>query len=233
MAQAVEAAWKAGIVVVVAAGNEGRNNSFGNQGYGTIHSPGNHPSVITVGAMRTLGTVSRADDMVATFSSKGPTAVDHIVKPDLVAPGNLITTVAPHKKATLAKSLPDNFVDRSVYQIGVQASKSTDYFTLSGTSLATPVVSGAAALLLQREPGLTPDQVKARLMKTASKIHRANAPAAGFTAVHDLFTVGAGYLNIEAALNNRDLPVGLAVSPRTMFDAATQTVRLVSDSTVI
>ena len=55
---AVEKAWKAGIVVVVAAGNEGRNNSVGNDGYGTIASPGNDPYVITVGAMKTASSLS-------------------------------------------------------------------------------------------------------------------------------------------------------------------------------
>ncbi len=90
---AVKAAWKAGIVVVVAAGNNGRNNDFGTSGYGTISSPGNSPYVITVGAMKTQDTPSRSDDQIATYSSKGPTLIDRIVKPDLVAPGNLIVSV--------------------------------------------------------------------------------------------------------------------------------------------
>jgi len=87
LCQAVERAWAAGIVVVVAAGNRGRDNSFNTNGYGTIGSPGNDPYVITVGAMRDMGTVSRADDLIASYSSKGPTALDKVVKPDLVAPG--------------------------------------------------------------------------------------------------------------------------------------------------
>jgi serine protease AprX len=87
---AVEKAWKAGIVVVVAAGNDGRDNSFGNQGYGTIGAPGNDPYVITVGAMKTEGTYTRTDDLIASYSSKGPTQVDHVVKPDVVAPGNQV-----------------------------------------------------------------------------------------------------------------------------------------------
>ena len=88
LCQAVESAWKAGIVVVVAAGNQGRNNSAGTNGYGTITAPGNDPYVITVGAMNTEGTLGRADDKMTTYSSKGPTLFDHVVKPDLVAPGN-------------------------------------------------------------------------------------------------------------------------------------------------
>ena len=93
LCQAVEAAWKAGIVVVVAAGNEGRNNSAGTQGYGTIAAPGNDPYVITVGAMKTKGTVGRSDDAIASYSSKGPTLLDHVAKPDLVAPGNQIVSL--------------------------------------------------------------------------------------------------------------------------------------------
>ena len=93
LCKAVEAAWKAGIVVVVAAGNDGRNNSAGTNGYGTIMAPGNDPYVITVGAMKTMGTYSRSDDLIASYSSKGPTLIDHIVKPDLVAPGNRVVSL--------------------------------------------------------------------------------------------------------------------------------------------
>ena len=88
----------AGIVVVVAAGNNGKDSN-GNKIYGQIHSPGNEPSVITVGAANTFGTDGRNDDGVATYSSRGPTRsfvtdadgvkhYDNIVKPELVAPGN-------------------------------------------------------------------------------------------------------------------------------------------------
>jgi serine protease AprX len=89
LCQAVEQAWKAGIVVIVAAGNDGRNNNAGTNGYGTITAPANDPYVITVGAMNTKGTLSRADDQIASYSSKGPTLFDHIVKPDLVAPATV------------------------------------------------------------------------------------------------------------------------------------------------
>ena len=77
LCQAVEAAWRAGITVVVAAGNMGRDNSLGTQGYATIASPGNDPFVITVGAMNANYTTWRSDDKIASYSSKGPTAVDH------------------------------------------------------------------------------------------------------------------------------------------------------------
>src|SRR5689334_1939709 len=93
LCQAVEAAWKAGIVVVVAAGNDGRTNYATLNGYGTITAPGNDPYVITVGAMNTKGTPDRSDDVMTSYSSKGPTAIDHIVKPDLVAPGNKVISL--------------------------------------------------------------------------------------------------------------------------------------------
>jgi serine protease AprX len=80
---------------------------------------------------------------------------------------------------------------------------SNDYFRLSGTSMATPVVSGAAALLIQQQTSITPDQVKAKLMKTATKA--LNLYSTGISAKDkqrfsnqsDIFTVGAGYLNIR------------------------------------
>jgi serine protease AprX len=88
LCQAVERAWQAGIVVVAAAGNNGRYQA--SNGYATIGSPGIDPFVITVGAMKTMQTLGRGDDLIATYSSKGPTLVDHVVKPDLVAPGNKV-----------------------------------------------------------------------------------------------------------------------------------------------
>ena len=156
LCKAVESAWKAGIVVVTAAGNEGRNDSNHTSGYGTVIAPGNDPFVITVGAMKTAGTVGRTDDLIASYSSKGPTMIDHVVKPDLVAPGNRVVSVKLNMNSLMESQFPANEV-------------TSDYFTLSGTSMAAPVVSAAAAILLQKNPSLTPDQVKARLMKTASK----------------------------------------------------------------
>src|SRR6202167_678404 len=168
LCQAVEAAWKAGITVVAAAGNMGRDNSIGTMGYATINSPANDPYVITVGAMNANGTPWRSDDKIASYSSKGPTLLDHVVKPDLVAPGNNVVSLLASPNCTLATEHPDTLISASTYEKGVSG-LSSDYFKLSGTSMATPVVSGAAALLVTEEPSLGPDQIKARLMKTATK----------------------------------------------------------------
>lgn len=101
LCQAVEKAWKSGIVVVVAAGNNGRDNTMGTQGYSTITSPGNDPFVITVGATRMLGNTGREDDAVSSYSSKGPALLDQIVKPDLVAPGNIVYARMSDRKSVV------------------------------------------------------------------------------------------------------------------------------------
>src|SRR6266566_1826715 len=195
LCQAAEQAWKAGIVVVVAAGNYGRLNTYGNNGYGTITAPGNDPYVITVGAMNTMGTPSRTDDVITTYSSKGPTSYDNYVKPDIVAPGNRVVSLYQPGSA-LSVLLPKNPAVIDYYKSCSNINLSNAYFTLSGTSMATPVVTGAAALLLQQSR-LTPDQVKARLMKTASKTFPSSSsitdPATGITYYeqYDIFTIGA------------------------------------------
>jgi serine protease AprX len=220
--QAVEAAWKAGIVVVTAAGNEGRY--LPTDGFGTIVVPGNDPSVITVGATMTELTPTRADDQIASYSSKGPTAIDHIAKPDLVAPGNRQVSLRV-AGSTLDSTYPG-------YEIWPTSGTSM-YYELSGTSMATPVVSGAVALMLQQDSALTPDQVKSRLMKTAWK------GFTQFTSSHDsqnnlynneydLFTYGAGYLDIDSALGNTNLSTGVALSPTAVFNTSNNTVTLVS-----
>jgi len=238
--QAVEQAWKAGIVVVVAAGNEGRNNSKNTSGYGTITAPGNDPYVITVGAMKTTGTSNRADDQIASYSSKGPTLYDHVVKPDLVAPGNRIISLYT-AGLTMNQLYPGNEIPTSLYQTNGNSTASDTYYVLSGTSMAAPVVSGAAALLLQKSPNLTPDQVKARLMKTAYKnvvtYSTATDPVTGqtYNSQADIFTVGAGYLDIQAALASTDLATakaGSALSPTVTKDKSGNIV-LLNGSSVI
>ena len=205
LCQAVEQAWKAGIVVVVAAGNDGRDNSAGTSGYGTITAPGNDPYVITAGAMKTEGTTTRTDDNIASYSSKGPTAFDHYVKPDIVAPGNLVVSTMMGAETLSQEYGTSNRINPS-------------FFILSGTSMATPVVSGAAALLIQKNPSLTPDQVKARLMRTATKTFPVSSiavdPTTGisYTSYYDIFTVGAGYLDVTAALADTTVATGTALS---------------------
>ena len=237
LCQAVESAWKAGIVVVVAAGNNGRDNSSGNDGYGTITAPGNSPSAITVGAMNTVGTPDRIDDKLASYSSTGPSFIDHYAKPDLVAPGNRIISLRD-SGSTLDKSYPENRVPKFIYSL-TYAGEIPDYYQLSGTSMAAPMVSAAAALLIQQNPALTPDQVKARLMLTASKfspgVSIAVDPSTGvaYTSHYDVFTTGAGYLDVQAALANRDLADLPARSPVAAYDAASGVAFLVGDPATV
>ena len=199
LCQAVESAWKAGIVVVVAAGNYGRVSINGSNGFGTVTAPGNDPYVLTVGATKSNGSSSPAAETLASYSSKGPTTYDHVAKPDMVAPGNdIVSLSAPG--ATLESQYPAELVSGS--------DGNNDYFTLSGTSMATPAVAGAAALMLQEHSSLTPDQVKARLMKTTYKTGLTQTSAyvphllQTFVDIYDLFSVGSGLLNVQAAISN-------------------------------
>jgi serine protease AprX len=259
LCQAVEAAWKAGIVVVVAVGNEGRDNSIDNQGYGTILAPANDPYVISVGAMKTMNTNDRSDDLVASYSSKGPSAIDQVVKPDIVAPGNLIVSLlAQHGRLALAN--PQNAVTNYSIQGGGRPGKaptaqnaptdpakepptvnfgggySSTYYTLSGTSMAAAVASGAVADLLHAYPSLTPDQVKIVLMQTASKTFPSSSTVTDdqgnvYTSYYDMFTVGAGYLDLQAALVAApNAPTGVnALSPTSTYNSASGNVYVAFD----
>jgi len=238
LCQAAEAAWQAGIVVVTAAGNFGRANDRGTKGYGTIVSPCNDPYVITVGAMNAVGTPSPLDDKIASYSSKGPTSFDHFVKPDLVAPGNnVVSLLSPG--STLATNYPKLLINNATYETLGASGKSGNYLTLSGTSMATPVVAGAAALLIQKNPSLTPDQVKARLMKTARKaVPQYSTGIDAFTGISypsqgDIFTIGAGYLDIQGALANNDLSTLPAVSPQVVYNSATHTVSFIRNFSLV
>lgn len=233
LCQAVEAAWNSGILVVVAAGNYGRLNVYGSNGYGTITAPGNDPLVLTVGATKSNGSTSQAAETVASFSSKGPTTYDHVVKPDIMAPGNgIVSLSAPG--AMLEASYPAELVSGT--------DGNGDYFILSGTSMATPAVTGAAALLLQEQSTLTPDQVKARLMKTAYKMGMFSTSAyvphlfMSFLSFYDMFSVGSGLLNVQSAIANNDLApatIGSALSPSVVYNPLTHTVSLVEGNSTI
>jgi serine protease AprX len=232
LCQAVEQAWQQGIVVVVAAGNNGRY--LPTSGYATVTSPGNDPYALTVGAMKPMGTPERGDDLIASYSSKGPTLIDHIVKPDVVAPGNLLVSTEIGN-TTLFNAEPDNRVPYSAYVYSGPSSPSKYYFELSGTSMATGVVSGMVADLLQANPVLSPDQVKARLMKTASKSFPATssvydaASGVTYTSQYDVFTVGAGYVDMAAALASTEISSGTAMSPVAAYDSTSHNVYLTSD----
>jgi serine protease AprX len=180
---AVEILWFNKIVVVTSAGN---------QGSGAIYPPANDPFVITVGATDDKGTGTLSDDVVTSFSAYG-TTTDDVNKPDLVAPGTNIVARLVNSNMGLALAHPANKVNGGVY------------FRMSGTSVAAPMVSGAAALLLQGEPNLTPDQVKYRLTATANK----SWPG------YDAAKAGAGYLDIYAAVHGpttESANTGMAVS---------------------
>jgi serine protease AprX len=236
LCHAVEEAWKNGIVVVVAAGNNGRY--VPTSGYGTVTSPGNDPYVLTIGSMKPMGTPERTDDLIASYSSKGPTMLDHIVKPDLVAPGNLLVSTETSNTA-LYNTEASNQIPYSSYIYGGSSSPSKTYFELSGTSMATGVVSGAVADLLQAHPTLTADQVKARLMKTASKNFPTSSsvydPASGitYTSQYDIFTVGAGYVDLAAAMASTELSSGTAMSPTAIYNSNTGNVTLTSASSAV
>src|SRR5258708_17234202 len=98
--------------------------------------------------------VRRADDVMASYSCKGPTLLDHVVKPDLVAPGNAIISDLA-SGSTLATQYPANLIDRSYYISGATGT-SGYYLKLSGTSMAAAVASGAAAVSGGRQPSRTP-----------------------------------------------------------------------------
>jgi serine protease AprX len=175
MNYAVEKAWDAGIVVVVAASNLGPAS-------GTVSKPGDDPWVITVGAIDDHGTVGLGDDTIPNFSARGPTAADGVAKPDVAAPGgHIISLRAPG--SAIDTRFP-TYVD-GAYRKG------------SGTSMSTGVVSGAVTLMLQANPGWSPNRVKFALKATARN-----------AASDDEMEVGAGVVDAYAA--TFDAPAGSA-----------------------
>ncbi len=178
---AAKRAVDAGIVVVTAAGNLGKN-ADGQTQYGAITAPGNAPWVLTVGANSHEGTVVRTDDVMAGYSSRGPTAIDFQAKPDLVAPGTGIVSLSS-ASSTMYYSKPQYLLKGS-FGGGYKP-----YLSLTGTSMAAPVVSGTVALMLQANPSLTPNMVKAILQYTA-QIYPS----------YNVLTQGAGFLNAQGAV---------------------------------
>jgi serine protease AprX len=181
LTQAARRAVDAGIVVITAAGNLGRDASGAIQ-YGGITAPGNAPWVLTVGASNDRGTVDRADDTVASFSSRGPGLIDGSLKPDVVAPGVGIESLGD-ASSFLYQASP------AARRWGTSRSGQEPYLALSGTSMAAPIVAGTVALMLNANSALTPELVKSILRSTAESSRR-----------YDQFTQGAGFLNARAAV---------------------------------
>src|SRR5205814_7137758 len=166
----VERVWNAGIVVVVAAGNHGPTP-------GSISKPADDPLVISVGAPDDNTATARGDDTVAPFSAVGPTPADGLAKPDLVASGaHVVSSRSPQSTVDLANA---------------SSEIAPSYLKGSGTSFAAGIVAGAAALLLQSNGSLDPNQVKYRLMSTASPL---TVPGVG--------SQGLGELNVHGAVRS-------------------------------
>jgi serine protease AprX len=163
LAYAVEQAWRQGIVVVVSGGNDGTS-------FQALANPAQHPAVIAVGAEDPQGTELPLDDTVPAFSDRG-TALRHV---DVVAPGVHVQGLR----------VPNGYADQAFPSARV----GTRFFKGSGTSQAAAVVAGSAALLLQRNPELTPDQVKVLLTTSATPI-----PLGTVT------NTGAGLVDVPAA----------------------------------
>jgi serine protease AprX len=176
MAAAAEIAWRSGLVVVAAAGNGGPVRD-------TVVTPGIDPYAITVGATDDQGTLSRRDDMLAWFSAWG--SADSNAKPDLVAPGRRLVSLR----------VPGSALDTLFPDRVVMAQNGSTYFRLTGTSMATAVVSGAAALLLARRPDLTPDQVKALLVGKTQPYGQDSGQV-----LPDPIAGGSGLLDVYAAM---------------------------------
>ncbi|HEV7666873.1 MAG TPA: S8 family peptidase [Chloroflexota bacterium] len=177
LSSAVELAWKQGIVVVTAAGNAGPTR-------GSVETPGIDPYAITVGAIDDQATLAVADDVLGWFSSWG-TPVDGQPKPDLVAPGRKIVSLR----------VPGSLLDQHLGDHVVTAKNGASYFRLTGTSQACAVVSGAIALVLQRHPEYTPDQVKMILLRTTQWY-------GGVSQLADPSAAGAGLLDAYAAFSS-------------------------------
>jgi serine protease AprX len=179
---AAKRAVDAGIVVVAAAGNLGKAAN-GLPQYGAITAPANAPWVLTVGASSTEGTIERGDDVIAPYSSRGPTMYDYGAKPDLVAPGTGTVSLSdPFGRLYVEK--PNLLLPGAL-----EYSWFMPYMSLSGTSMAAPAISGTVALMLQANPNLTPNLVKAILQFTA-EVHP----------TYNWITQGAGFLNARGAV---------------------------------
>jgi serine protease AprX len=172
-----------------------------------VQSPGIDPYAITVGATDDQGTLSLADDRLAWFSSWGMPAGGQ-PKPDLVAPGRKLVSIR----------VPGSALDGLLADLRVSASNGSSYFRLTGTSQATAVVSGAVALVLSRQPTLTPDQVKKILVATTQGYGPNGQPV-----LPDPTADGSGLLNAQAAYLSRHSAGPTRVSTRPTASPAQST----------
>ena len=188
--KAVESLWFHGIVVVAASGNFGT-------GTGEVDmskAPGNDPFVITVGATDQNQTSDPLDDTTPYWSAYGHT-LDGFSKPDVAAPGRYMIAAVP-MASTIVATAPDRVV-------------APGYIWMSGTSFAAPVVSGAAAQILARNPDWTPDEVKGALMLTANYL-----PAAGTAAgVGEIDAAAAASLPFDPPNPNENLVPFVTTDP--------------------
>jgi serine protease AprX len=157
LAYAVEQAWKAGIVVVAAAGNSGYQVGASAQG---LADPAYDPQILAVGGADTMGTASPWDDQVGSYSASAASCSTACRAPDLIAPGTHMQGLR----------VPGSYIDQN----NPSGALSDRYFRGTGTSEATAFTSGAVADLLQRYPQLTPDQVKAMLTSSCDKLSSYN-----------------------------------------------------------
>jgi serine protease AprX len=188
---AAESAAAAGLVVVASAGNSGQD-SAGRTVLGSVSTPGNAPGAITVGALNTSNTVSRDDDTITTYSSRGPTRYDMGMKPDVVAPGNKIVSLKA-AGSYLAATHP---------ALHVAGSGTNAYMTMSGTSMSAAMVSGGAALLLESTPTMTARHVKVTLQLTASSMTGEGLTAAGTGSVNLHAARKLGTLSLSTLLGS-------------------------------
>ena len=188
LSYAVQQAWAAGIVVVVAAGNDGFAAD-------NLTMPAANPDVIAVGAADTNGTDSRTDDFVADFSNRG-NATRHA---DVLAPGRSIVSLRN----------PGSYLDLTYpsARLSLTADPAQRFFRGSGTSQAAAMVSGSVALLLQQRPDLTPDQVKRLLMSTADPVKNGDAYAAGSGQIN--IATAAATKKPDGAKQSNPVPTGL------------------------
>lgn len=184
LVQAVERVSRKGVLVVTAAGNKGINPATGKPGYGGVGVPCNAPSAMCVGSLDTKSTSRFNDDKVSDTSSRGPTKWDLLAKPDMVAPGvNIVSLAAPGSR-----------LYREYKKLRVKDGRGQEtYFTLSGTSMASPAVAGAAALMFKENRDLAANTVKMALQFTSRIVKNT-----------DVLTQGAGALNIRGALTLAD-----------------------------